>query len=114
MNIVTCLPTSVGILLLERRLQERASKQLNVATHRARKTKIRLSGNLGNILFFLPQIFPCIMLCTFEGECSSQTAVTRIFFHGIPRPRSSFIFQFYTNRINLKESVLVYAQVIFA
>lgn len=94
MNVVTCLPTSVGILLLERRLRQRASKQLNVTTQ-SQKDKIRLGGNLGNILyFFLAKIFSCIMLCSFEGKYSSQKAVTRIFFHAIARPRSSFIFNF--------------------
>lgn len=38
---VNCLPASIGILPLEKRIGERASKQLKIATQRARK---RTSG----------------------------------------------------------------------
>ena len=93
---ITCRLTAVGILSLEREIRGwGSSEQLNVATHRTRKRKIKLGGNLRSILcFFFAQIFPCIVICSFEEKYGSQTAITRMFFHGIPRPRSSFIFNF--------------------
>lgn len=106
---VTCLPTSVGILLLERRIREKASKQLNVTTHRARKRKI--GGNLGSILFFsFAQLFPCIMICSFEEKYSPQKAVTRSWHTST---QEFIYFQFYMNRISFKETVPVYTQGIF-
>lgn len=113
MNI-TCRLTAVGILSLERGIRGwGSSEQLNVATHRTRKRKIKLGGNLRSMLCFFAQIFPCIVICSFEKKkYGSQTAITRMFFHGIPRPRSSFIFNF--AQIRLKETVPMCTQGIFA
>ena len=91
---ITFRLNAVGILSLERGIRGwGSSEQLTVATYRTRKRKIKQGGNLRSILFFA-QIFPCIMICSFEEKYGSQTAIMRMFFHGIPRPRSSFIFNF--------------------